>query len=342
MGTTEKKTAYGTAAGILLLLATVTWMIPSIRNLNFSYMGHYVLPYLGQFIFTLIGGVLLGVGMILSRGPVGKILAMIGSLLRAGAPVVNVILTLLINHYWSGLNFRMVLMIVGFLLLAGAALLSMLDSGKNILGKVWFVPGLVITIYTVSCVVPIVSDGFFGVSYLLRIVLPQVLPLVLLMIGTILGGAALAWGSVTKPAQPAWQGQAPVQNDWQNQQAWQQPVQNDWQSQQAWQQPVQNDWQNQQAWQQPVQNDWQSQQAWQQPVQNDWQDQQPAWQEGGEQPSEPAKWNETQIFQDAPDAGQEDDTAWAIGEIRKYKALLDDGVITQEDFEAKKKQLLGL
>ncbi len=29
-------------------------------------------------------------------------------------------------------------------------------------------------------------------------------------------------------------------------------------------------------------------------------------------------------------------------EIRKYKELLDDGVITQEEFEQKKKQLLGL
>lgn len=31
-----------------------------------------------------------------------------------------------------------------------------------------------------------------------------------------------------------------------------------------------------------------------------------------------------------------------IAELRKYKALLDDGIITQEDFNAKKKQLLGL
>ena len=29
-------------------------------------------------------------------------------------------------------------------------------------------------------------------------------------------------------------------------------------------------------------------------------------------------------------------------ELRKYKALLDDGIITQEDFEKKKKQLLKL
>jgi hypothetical protein len=29
-------------------------------------------------------------------------------------------------------------------------------------------------------------------------------------------------------------------------------------------------------------------------------------------------------------------------EIRKYKALLDDGLIAQEEYEAKKKQLLGL
>lgn len=32
----------------------------------------------------------------------------------------------------------------------------------------------------------------------------------------------------------------------------------------------------------------------------------------------------------------------AADEIRKYKELLDDGIITQEEFDAKKKQLLGL
>lgn len=32
----------------------------------------------------------------------------------------------------------------------------------------------------------------------------------------------------------------------------------------------------------------------------------------------------------------------ATDEIRKYKQLLDDGIITQEEFEAKKKQLLNL
>ncbi len=29
-------------------------------------------------------------------------------------------------------------------------------------------------------------------------------------------------------------------------------------------------------------------------------------------------------------------------EIRKYKILLDEGILTQEEFEAKKKQLLGI
>lgn len=29
-------------------------------------------------------------------------------------------------------------------------------------------------------------------------------------------------------------------------------------------------------------------------------------------------------------------------ELRRYKALLDDGIISQEEFDAKKQQLLGL
>ena len=35
-------------------------------------------------------------------------------------------------------------------------------------------------------------------------------------------------------------------------------------------------------------------------------------------------------------------TTSAVDEIKKYKALLDDGVITKDEFNAKKKQLLGL
>lgn len=31
-----------------------------------------------------------------------------------------------------------------------------------------------------------------------------------------------------------------------------------------------------------------------------------------------------------------------INEIKKYKALLDEGIITQQEFDAKKKQLLGI
>ena len=32
----------------------------------------------------------------------------------------------------------------------------------------------------------------------------------------------------------------------------------------------------------------------------------------------------------------------AVEEIRGLKALLDEGILTQEEFEAKKKQLLGI
>ena len=32
----------------------------------------------------------------------------------------------------------------------------------------------------------------------------------------------------------------------------------------------------------------------------------------------------------------------AVSEIQKYKALLDAGVLTEEEFSAKKRQLLGI
>ena len=53
-----------------------------------------------------------------------------------------------------------------------------------------------------------------------------------------------------------------------------------------------------------------------------------AWAEEGKKPVQPAQ----------PVVEQKNET----DELRKYKALLDDGVITQEEFDAKKKQLLGL
>lgn len=42
------------------------------------------------------------------------------------------------------------------------------------------------------------------------------------------------------------------------------------------------------------------------------------------------------------DAGTESQANSSADEIRKYKELLDDGIITQEEFDVKKKQLLGL
>ena len=40
--------------------------------------------------------------------------------------------------------------------------------------------------------------------------------------------------------------------------------------------------------------------------------------------------------------GRNESTASIADEIRKFKGLLDDGIISQEEFEAKKKELLGL
>ena len=51
------------------------------------------------------------------------------------------------------------------------------------------------------------------------------------------------------------------------------------------------------------------------------------------------RFTEWQSRQNEPQAVKENSPA---DEIRKYKALLDDGIITQEEFETKKKQLLGI
>ena len=44
----------------------------------------------------------------------------------------------------------------------------------------------------------------------------------------------------------------------------------------------------------------------------------------------------------AEQTGPNPTTLSAADELKKFKELLDSGVITQEEFEAKKKQLLGL
>jgi hypothetical protein len=54
----------------------------------------------------------------------------------------------------------------------------------------------------------------------------------------------------------------------------------------------------------------------------------------GELPAEPA----TVVKNDAP----EDAEVRNARAIREYKGLMDDGIITAEEFEAKKKQLLGI
>jgi hypothetical protein len=49
-----------------------------------------------------------------------------------------------------------------------------------------------------------------------------------------------------------------------------------------------------------------------------------------------------QVIKVAPVAGVNSEAGSKADEIRKYKALADDGIISIEEFEAKKKQLLGL
>ena len=63
---------------------------------------------------------------------------------------------------------------------------------------------------------------------------------------------------------------------------------------------------------------------------------------------EEAKPEESKPVEVEPEkAGEESSTVHSVGfscadEILKYKELMDDGIITQEEFDAKKKQLLGL
>ena len=50
---------------------------------------------------------------------------------------------------------------------------------------------------------------------------------------------------------------------------------------------------------------------------------------------------QSKINNPSPAASAQQETS-AADELRKYKQLLDDGIITQEDYNTKKKQLLGL
>lgn len=55
---------------------------------------------------------------------------------------------------------------------------------------------------------------------------------------------------------------------------------------------------------------------------------------GGDLPAEPAPV--------VPEEPTEDNEVRNAQAIREYKKLLDEGIITAEEFEAKKKQLLGI
>ncbi|MFQ5330169.1 MAG: SHOCT domain-containing protein [Thermodesulfobacteriota bacterium] len=41
-------------------------------------------------------------------------------------------------------------------------------------------------------------------------------------------------------------------------------------------------------------------------------------------------------------SSQSDQVTSVAGEIRKFKALLDEGILTEDEFNAKKQQLLGI
>lgn len=56
-------------------------------------------------------------------------------------------------------------------------------------------------------------------------------------------------------------------------------------------------------------------------------------------PAEGAQQGAQQETQSAAAAAPAQD---AVSQLKQYKQLLDDGVITQADFDAKKKQLMGL
>ena len=50
--------------------------------------------------------------------------------------------------------------------------------------------------------------------------------------------------------------------------------------------------------------------------------------------------NENQAAQQNPEAAVQQVSS--ADEIRKYKELMDEGIITEAEFEAKKQQLLGI
>lgn len=63
---------------------------------------------------------------------------------------------------------------------------------------------------------------------------------------------------------------------------------------------------------------------------------------GGTAPVQPARSAPAQNSASAPSVGAAAPAADPVAEIQKYKALLDSGIITEEEFTAKKRQLMGI
>ncbi len=221
METVRKKTPFGIIAGVLFIVAIAYYVW------NYMQWSSWPLTIIG--LLNLGTLICIAAGLFRSQTKAGKILVLVGSIVRAVYPFFNV----QAGYY--------MIACFGFLLLAVAAILAMSNGGLQLLGKTWFIPGLVMAAYAVLfCIrIPEFWNHISPVD-----LIGQMMPPCLIAAGTVLGGLALA-----KP--------------------------------------------------------------------------------------------EKTVTQPIP-AAKRMESLQAVEELKKYKELLDSGVISQDEFDAKKNQLLGL
>ena len=309
-----KKSSAGIGAGICFVL---TFLVPILFGALLALFEGYLRPYLGSLgsmpvstILSILLTVILGILLMLDLrsfataipAAIFAILQLVSLIRGGGGEGVHIVLYILYVLGWFLLT---------VVLLAAEPRLESLRSGVK---KIFFLPAILIGAYVLDMLIVLIGDLLDYWSYLSfaekMSIFMSILPVVLLTVGALLAGK---WAVEEREKPLARAGQAPQQPQYQ---AYQQP------QYQGYQQPQYQNYQQPQP--QPYQ-----QPQYQAPQQPQYQSYQQTQYQNYQQP---------QQQNPQPNPGQPQDPTEVL---RRFKGLLDDGIITQEEFDAKKKQLLG-
>jgi hypothetical protein len=301
-----KKSSAGIGAGICFVLS---FLLPILFGALYALFEGYLRPYLGSLgsmpvstILSILLTVILGILLMLDLRS-----------FATASPVAIFAILQLVSLIGGGggegvHKVLYILYVLGWFLLTVVLLAAepKLESLRSAVKKIFFLPAILIGAYVLDILIQVMGNWLEYGRYLAFVeklyMFMSILPYVLLAVGALLAGK---WAVAERENPLAQAGQAPQQPQ---RQAYQQP------QYQGYQQPQYQNYQQPQP------------QPYQQPQYQNYQ--QPQYQ----------AYQQPQQQNPQPNPGQPQDPTEVL---RRFKGLLDDGIITQEEFDAKKKQLLG-